>query len=151
MVPGAFGIDNGDRARDADPEAIGFGAVNERLRADEVEFLEPFLEVFPGFAAGLAVAAFGLLRFGAKEDVALILFQPQRFCCVLQFFNVVIPAHLETRAAQPPESPGRVALTKSEVRRSRSLLLPGAFLVAVRAQLLAALMLVNLRLTTLFQ
>ena len=46
---------------------------------------------------------------------------------------------------------GRVALTKSKSGSSRSLLLPGAFLVAVRPQLFAALMFIDLRFTALFQ
>jgi hypothetical protein len=74
VVPGAFGVNDGDGAADADAEAIGLGAVDEGLGADEVEFLEAFFEVFPGFDAGFAVAAFGVFGFGAEEDVALVFF-----------------------------------------------------------------------------
>ena len=36
VVPDAFGINEGNRALSAYSEAIGFGPINEGLRADEV-------------------------------------------------------------------------------------------------------------------
>ena len=70
-VPRALGIDHGHGAMDADLEAIGLGAGDERARADEAEFLESPLEELPGFKAGGWVAALGLAGRGAEEDVAL--------------------------------------------------------------------------------
>jgi hypothetical protein len=60
-------------------------------------------------------------------------------------------ASRQTRAAQPA---GPVALTKTEIDKGSkrsALLLPSALLVAIRAQFLAAFMLVDLRFATLFQ
>lgn len=71
LVPGAFRIDDRDRAADADLEAVGLGAGDAGEGTDEVEFLETALEVIPGFLTGGGVAALGLGGRGAQEDVAL--------------------------------------------------------------------------------
>jgi hypothetical protein len=77
VVPGAFGVDDGDGAVDADLEAIGLGAVDEGVGAGEFEFLEAALEVIPGGDAFLLVAALGLGLVSAEEDMAFDFFDAQ--------------------------------------------------------------------------
>lgn len=71
MVPGAFGINHGDGALEADAEAACFGAEDRvgGVGVGEAEFLDAFLEVFPGFDPGLAGAAAVLLGVNAEEEV----------------------------------------------------------------------------------
>ena len=69
-VPDAIGIDDGDGALEADAEAVGFRAVNQRLGAGEVKFFQTALQIFPGFQTLLFGAAFWVSLVGAEEDVA---------------------------------------------------------------------------------
>ncbi len=69
LVPGALGIHDGHRAAGADLEAIHLGPGNQRLRADESQFLEPAFQEVPGGLAGIGVAALRLCRRGTKEEV----------------------------------------------------------------------------------
>lgn len=70
VIPDTLGINDGDRTALTNAQAIGFGAEHQRLRTDEVEFLEATFEKFPGHNPLLFRAT---LRFGlvsAQEDVA---------------------------------------------------------------------------------
>ena len=70
VIPGALGIHDGDGAARADLEAVGLGAIDQCLRPDEAEFLQPALQIFPRLDARLARAALGFGLVGAEEDVA---------------------------------------------------------------------------------
>jgi hypothetical protein len=77
MVPDAFGIDDRDGPAHANPEAVGLGAEDERLRTDESEFLQAALQEFPGRDPGVPGAALRFGRIGTEEDVALEAAQTQ--------------------------------------------------------------------------
>ena len=47
VVPDAFGINDRNRPAHADAQAVGLGAINQRLRPGEIQFLEPALQKFP--------------------------------------------------------------------------------------------------------
>jgi hypothetical protein len=70
VIPGAFGIDDCDRAGGADLETVGLGAGNQSVGTDQSKFLEPAFKVIPGELAGLWIAAFRIRWDGAQEDVA---------------------------------------------------------------------------------
>lgn len=69
LIPGAFGIHDGHRAAGADLEAIHLGPGNQRLRADESQFLEAVFQEVPGGLAGIGVAALRLRGRRTKEEV----------------------------------------------------------------------------------
>ena len=48
VIPDALGINHRHRPAHADAQAVGLGAKNQRLRADEIQFLQPPLQKFPG-------------------------------------------------------------------------------------------------------
>ena len=79
VIPRAFGVNDGDRALDADAQAIDFAAIDQRVRADELQLLEAVLQEFPAFAGLFARRAFrfGLIR--AEENVAAIFFEAEGF------------------------------------------------------------------------
>ena len=67
-VPGAFGIDNGDRPVDADAEALGLGAVAGAVGAGEAQLVEAVFEVVPRLGAVGDLGAQSGPR--AEKDVA---------------------------------------------------------------------------------
>ena len=69
VIPDPFGIDHRDGTARTDLEAIGLGARNERLRADETEFLEPVLEVIPRNQTRLPVTALRLGLVGTEKEM----------------------------------------------------------------------------------
>lgn len=69
-VPDALGVDDGDRALLTELEAVGLGAADGAVGADEIEFLETPLEEIPGGCARGGIAALGLGGFGAEDDMA---------------------------------------------------------------------------------
>src|SRR5579863_108666 len=70
VIPGAFGIDNGDRAVLADPQAIGFGAVNAGTAVHQVQLRQSLLEIVPGSQAVFARRTVGIGLIGTKENMA---------------------------------------------------------------------------------
>ena len=65
MIPHAFGINDGDGAARADAQAARLGAIDQRLRADEVQFLQARLQKIPRCERLFARAAFRLVRVHA--------------------------------------------------------------------------------------
>ena len=100
VIPGAFGIDDGDGTARADAEAVGLGAIDERVRAaccaeaflrrrDEVQFLQPVLQKSPRGQSLFARAALRFGGIGAEENVAAEFFQAERLDGGLQLvFNL---------------------------------------------------------------
>ena len=72
VIPDDIGINDGDGATDADPEAVGFGPVDEGLGAAEPELGEAFFEKLPCGHAVVEGAAFCHGGGGAEEDVLLV-------------------------------------------------------------------------------
>ena len=67
-VPGAFGIDHGDRAAFADAQAVGLGAQDAAL-VREAELLQPALQELPGRQPALLLAALRRGLVAAEKDV----------------------------------------------------------------------------------
>jgi hypothetical protein len=76
-VPDSFGIDESDRAVEADPQTIGFGAIDQGHGAGEAQFFEPSFQVLPGFKAGGFRSAFRFGLVGAQEDMAAVFLQAE--------------------------------------------------------------------------
>src|SRR5690606_5374452 len=68
VIPCSLGIYHGDRPLLADPQAVGFGAVDPPAPR-EAQLVEPTLQVVPGLQPGLERAALGFALIGAEEDV----------------------------------------------------------------------------------
>lgn len=68
-VPGAFGVDDGNRATGADLETVDLGPGDEGLGTDEPEFLESAFQEIPGRLADVGLAALGLGGRAAEEQV----------------------------------------------------------------------------------
>lgn len=79
VIPDGIGVNNGDGTAGADAEAVGSAAMNESLWAAEFEIFEAFFEKLPGGCAFIEGAAFGLGGSRAKEDMALISVEIERF------------------------------------------------------------------------
>lgn len=67
-VPRALGVDDGDRTARADAQAVRLGALHA-ADLGQAEFLEARLQELPRRDAARAVAALGVRRVGAEEDV----------------------------------------------------------------------------------
>src|SRR5437879_443608 len=65
MIPDSLRVDDGDRSVNADAEAVGLGPIDERLGTNEIQFLEPPLEKFPGLQSFFLRRAFGFGLVGA--------------------------------------------------------------------------------------
>jgi hypothetical protein len=85
VIPRTLGIDDGDGAAGADAQAIRLRPVNQRIRADEVQFLEAHLEKIPRGERLFARAAFGVRGVHAKEDMPAKFFEAERFNGGLEF------------------------------------------------------------------
>jgi hypothetical protein len=59
VVPDGFGIDDRDRAMRADSKAIRLGAINQRVRSNQVQFFQAFLQKLPRFESFFFRSAFG--------------------------------------------------------------------------------------------
>ena len=107
MIPDTFGIYDGDGAARADAQATGLAAVNERLRANELEFLEPLFQKIPGSERRLPRRTFGFGGIHAEKDVAPVFFQAERFNGALQFVvhNVSTPMCQSDDAADGNDGP----------------------------------------------
>src|SRR6185369_11803392 len=68
-IPGPFRIDHGNRSALTDSQAIGFRAQDAALFR-ESQFLEPPLEIVPGFEAASFLTAFRSCLIGTQENVA---------------------------------------------------------------------------------
>ena len=77
VIPRAFGIDDGDGAAHADAQARGLGAIDERVGADKIQFLQACLEKIPRGLTRFARAALGFLGVHAEEDVARDFFEAE--------------------------------------------------------------------------
>ena len=85
VIPDAFGINDRDRPAHANAQTVGLGAIHQRLRPGEVQFLQAPLQKFPRRQARFARAAFRLRRVGAQKNVAAEFFEAERFHGGLQF------------------------------------------------------------------
>ncbi len=79
MVPHAFRINQRYWTPNADPQAISLGPINQRFRADQVQFLEPAFEVFPRFEAPRFWSAFRLGLIRAQKNMAPVFLQAESF------------------------------------------------------------------------
>ena len=79
VIPDAFGINDRDGPAHTDAQAVGLGAIHQRLGAGEIQFLEPPFQKFPRGQTGFARTAFRFGRVGAKKNVAPEFFNPERF------------------------------------------------------------------------
>ena len=77
VIPNPFGIDDSNGAVYTDPEAVGFGAENQRFRIGEAEFFQASFQKFPSGKALCFGAAFGVGLVCAQENMPLEFFQPQ--------------------------------------------------------------------------
>jgi hypothetical protein len=85
VIPDAFGINDGDGAAQADAEAVGFGAIDQRFGTGELEFLQACFEVIPRSQTGFFGTALWLGLISAKEDMAAIFTDAQSFGFAVQF------------------------------------------------------------------
>ena len=67
--PNPLGIDHRDRTAGANPQAVGLRPQDERFRAGRHQFLEAFLQEFPGLQAAFLGSAQRRRLVGAKEDM----------------------------------------------------------------------------------
>jgi hypothetical protein len=67
LVPGSFGVDDGDGAAGADAEAVALGSITGAVGAGDVELLHALFDVIPRLLARLGVDAIGA---GADKEVA---------------------------------------------------------------------------------
>src|SRR4249920_612169 len=65
-VPGAFRVDHGNRTADADAQAVCLRSEHTARHIDEPKFLEPSLEILPGFLLAFVRRAFAA---DAEKDV----------------------------------------------------------------------------------
>src|ERR1019366_7024708 len=92
VIPDAFGINDCDWPAHADAQAVGLGAINQRLRAGEIQFPEPPFQKFPGGQSVLLRATFRLGLVGTKKNVAPEFFDAERFNGGLQLcFHKIRP------------------------------------------------------------
>jgi len=87
VIPRPLGVNHGDGTLSADAKAVRFGAINQRVRADQVQFFQPFFEKFPGLKALLFWRAFSLGRVRAEENMPAIFFEAERFHELIQFVH----------------------------------------------------------------
>ena len=90
MVPHAFRINDRNRPAQADTKTIRLGAINQWLRADEVQLLQPPFEEFPRLQPNLFRRALRFCLLGAKKNMAPVLFQPQRLDHRLQLLIGIV-------------------------------------------------------------
>lgn len=69
VVPGAFGVDDGDGAVVADAEAVDLGAI-DAAGVGQAQFLQARFQKFPRGQARLLGAALGFGLVATEEDVA---------------------------------------------------------------------------------
>ena len=79
VIPNCAGINYRDGAVDAYAKAICLCAIDKRLRADKIQFLQAAFQIFPRFQAGFLGAAFGFGLIRAKENVPGIFSYAQCF------------------------------------------------------------------------
>jgi len=99
VIPDAFRIDHGNRAARADAQAARLGAIHQRVRADEIQFLQARLQKIPRPEGLFARAAFGFIRIHAEKNVAAKFFEAQRLNGGLQFWRDNLHPG---RIAEPP-------------------------------------------------
>ena len=81
VIPDGIGIDDSDGAAGANAEAVGLCAMDESLRAAELELGEAFFKKLPGGHAFIEGAALGLGGGGTEQDVLLIAVEVEGFSC----------------------------------------------------------------------
>ena len=67
-VPGALGIDDGDRAAFTNPQTVRLGSEDAALLG-QPQRLEPALQEFPRREAAILLAAFRIRLIAAEKDV----------------------------------------------------------------------------------
>src|SRR6476469_4404494 len=67
-VPGAFGIDDRDRAAFTNPQTVRFGSQDAALLG-QPQRLEPALQEFPRFEAAILLATLWLCLIAAEKNV----------------------------------------------------------------------------------
>jgi len=72
MIPDGIRVNDGNGTTGADAKAVGFAAMNERLRAAEVEIVEALFEKLPRGHALDRVATLGFGGRGAEKEVAFV-------------------------------------------------------------------------------
>src|SRR6266545_1784627 len=77
VVPDAFGINDRDRAARADSKTIHLAAIHQRLRADQIQFLEAPFQKFPRLDPFFLLATIRLGLIRTEKDVAPISLQAQ--------------------------------------------------------------------------
>jgi hypothetical protein len=77
VIPGSFGINDGDGAAGANAEAINFAPINERFRTGQIQFFQPLLEKVPRSDCLSQRSALRLGLVGTEEDVPFILFEAE--------------------------------------------------------------------------
>jgi hypothetical protein len=87
VIPGAFGIDHGDGALGADPEAIGLRPIDKRFRAHEVELFQALFQEIPGFDAFFPRGTFVLGLVSAQKNMTVKFFNAEFFDQFFQFFH----------------------------------------------------------------
>src|ERR1041385_6671513 len=78
VIPRAFGINDGDPPLLADAQTVCLAAIDQRLRADESQFIEPLFEKIPRRQTLLLRRALRFRLVGAQENVALEYFDSKR-------------------------------------------------------------------------
>ena len=79
VIPDCLRVYDGNRTLNADPQAIGFSPVNQRVGADEVKFFQTLLQILPRLKAFLFRSAIRLRLVGAQKNVTAVFFQSERF------------------------------------------------------------------------
>jgi hypothetical protein len=88
VIPDALGINDSDGAAHADFQAIGFRAIDSRVRTFcEAKFLETAFQEFPGRSAFLFRTALRLRLFRAEKNVARAPLDPERLDAFTQIIH----------------------------------------------------------------
>lgn len=79
MIPDGFRVYDGNRTMNADTQAIRFGAINQRVWADEMEFFQALLQILPRLQTFLFRSAVRFRLIGAQKNMTPVFFQSQCF------------------------------------------------------------------------
>ena len=90
VIPDGLRVNDRDWALLADSQAIGFRAIDQRLRPNQVQLFEPALQILPGFQALDLGRAFGFRLISAEENMAAIFLQAEGIDRGFQTGNAVL-------------------------------------------------------------
>ena len=85
MVPHGFRINDGDWSMYADAQTVGFGAIDQRLRVNQIQLLEPALEILPRLEANFPGSAFRFRLVRAEKNVAVVFGEAKNLGNFLEF------------------------------------------------------------------